>query len=483
MNAVKLMLVVLLGALTARAADQKCVTFTTDGPLSVKIERSASGLTVEIPSDIKPRLEGALPYVLTFNASSLRIELSNSTDADLTVETSTKSLSVCSSPAPSTTSTLHPTAPVTPVAPISTPAAPGGSVGSATASTSKKGSDNTIDFASLDLAVPESPAFTVLGLTPQTVTRPNTPLEFASTLINGVDQNGNFQTGIAIDTAPYMLFAGNDLTLFQYSHSAIARFLARSDLSFATTKGANEADKSVRTSVGVRLTLWDRGDPKTDQVLIKCFDDNLKFDFPIPPSPTPDDLKRIDQEKAKLETAAQKCRVESRKRNWNATSWIVAAAPVWIAPDGTTGALRLDGGGLWSSLAYGFEQMPGLKQHAQLIIHGRLRNNESVPDPNNKGSFLRQNSTIIGGRLRFGSENFNGNFEGAYIAKRLQSKLEDKSYRLAVGAERQLATNLWINLSVARDSSSAANKSHLSFLSNLNWHFSKTPTYKLNPSP
>jgi hypothetical protein len=438
-------------------------------------------MTIEIPAADKPRLEGDLGYTLSSDGTTLKFEVQHSTQETLNLETSDKSLKVCL--VPSNNVGAQPTAPVknTPVSPAAgqptTPPASGpqppgkGATGTPSTSPSSAGNQK-IDFASLDLSPPESPAFTVLGLTPQTVVRPNTPQELASTLINGIDQNGNFQTGIAIDTAPYMLFAGNSVTLYQYNHSWITRFLARSQVSFATTKGANEADKSVRISLGARLTLWDRGDSRTDQAIITCFTSIDVSLPPIHPVPTPEDLKNIAKANAEFEAGAQKCRDASRKRNWNSSSWIVAAAPVWTSPDGSTSAFRLDGGGAWTSFAYGFERVPGLDQHAQLIVSGRIRNNESVPDPNNKGSFLRQNSTIIGGRLRFGSESFNGNFEGVYISKRQPTKPRDNSYRISIGAERRIASNLWLDLSFGRDSSSPTTPSHLSFLSNLTWHFS-----------
>ncbi len=64
----------------------------------------------------------------------------------------------------------------------------------------------------VDWAVPESPTFTVLGLTPHTVTRPSHPHELATALLNGIDQNGNLQAGIALDVASYMLAYGRKVT-------------------------------------------------------------------------------------------------------------------------------------------------------------------------------------------------------------------------------------------------------------------------------
>ena len=52
-----------------------------------------------------------------------------------------------------------------------------------------------------DISIPDSPAFTILSITPQNVTNPTTVRDLATALINGVDRNGNFQSGVAIDAS------------------------------------------------------------------------------------------------------------------------------------------------------------------------------------------------------------------------------------------------------------------------------------------
>lgn len=127
--------------------------------------------------------------------------------------------------------------------------------------------------ATLDLAVPESPAFTVLGVTPENVVRPTSPRQLALSLLNGVDRDGNFQSGIAVDTAPYLLVAGQHLTLQDYRDSKnywSKRLPARTQVSLATAKGSTTDDKSSRVALGIRVTPWDAGDPRLDDELIDC---------------------------------------------------------------------------------------------------------------------------------------------------------------------------------------------------------------------
>jgi hypothetical protein len=365
-----------------------------------------------------------------------------------------------------------------------------------------KAENQTLPFANVDLAVPESPAFTVLGLTPDTVVRPGSPRKFATALLSGIDRNGNFQSGTAIDTVPYLLLAGNQLTLSQYQSSYKLRLAARTQFSFATTKGASEEDKSVRLSMGFRMTLWDKGDPRSDQELLDCFDraGRAYLEDVKPPKILPADqlvivkpnvteqekmdslkqwaayeAKKVEANPKRLE-ASEKCRAEARKKNWNKSSWIVAYAPSWISPTGETTNFKWNGGGFWTSVAYGFEGFPGLQEHSQIIFHGRYRSNEQVPDPANKGSFIGQDSLFLGTRMRVGNENTTGSFEGVFVRSRPEGKIFDNSARYSVGLERRIAENLWFALAFGGETGRADGRNKGFVLTSFRWGFSEKRT-------
>lgn len=121
----------------------------------------------------------------------------------------------------------------------------------------------------LDLAVPESPAFAVLGFTPEKVVRPTSPRQVAANLLNGVDDRGNLQTGIALDFVPYLAWKGETLTIEEYRKDWLTRLASRAQFSLGTTKGTTD-DESVRLGAGIRATLWDAGDPRDDDVFAQC---------------------------------------------------------------------------------------------------------------------------------------------------------------------------------------------------------------------
>ena len=75
--------------------------------------------------------------------------------------------------------------------------------GDATADDLKKTIEN--------MAVPESPAFAILGVTPDKITRPANGRELAFGILQGLDEKGNMQSGLAIDFSPYQLSLGQSL--------------------------------------------------------------------------------------------------------------------------------------------------------------------------------------------------------------------------------------------------------------------------------
>jgi len=341
---------------------------------------------------------------------------------------------------------------------------------------------------SIDLSVPESPAFTALGLSPQSVTRPASTQELAATVLNGVDKNGNFQSGLALDVAPYQLLFGDTVSLKQYQQGAdspsLTRILWRSQTSAATAKGTNDADKSVRLALGIRVTPWDRGDPRLDGELEACLRKVARSIVQTPLLPESEGKdeaersefrRRINEAQQKLRTESQTCRDEAQKRLWNNSSWALGAAPSWISTDGSVDRMNWDGGILWTSIAYGFEDVPGLQDAAQLILHGRYRGNEQVPDPKNKGKFFEQNSVAGGARLRFGNDKFAVSIEALRIFEDPVHRRSSESTRASIGVDIRLSKELWLEVSVGGEGGRRDGNNQAFVLGSFKWGTTKEP--------
>ena len=347
-------------------------------------------------------------------------------------------------------------------------------------------------------------AFTVLAVkpTPEEVARPTTARRLATSLLNGVDRNGVLQTGVAIDTVPYLALAGQLVTLDDYrkrSNYAL-RFLARTHVSVGTAKASDVNDKAMRIDLGVRMTLFDRGDPRTDAVLDRCFDERPGLPneprFVTPPPPDrPEEIEEwtrdvergrralqqfeaeIDSYVTRVNAFVADCREEARKRNWNASKFIVAVAPTWSSQTGSADDLGRSGSGAWATLAYGFEQVPGLQRHAQLLVHARRRNDEPVVTARDPQAFELRDSRLLGVQLRAGTASTTIAAEGIHERVTPPSGGATTDRRYSVGFEHRVADNLWLGLAMGSGKSSAtAQKKGAFVLSSLKWGFAEGPS-------
>lgn len=308
--------------------------------------------------------------------------------------------------------------------------------------------------ANLDLAVPETPAFYALGLTPESVSRPASPRALALDLLNGLDKNGNFQTGIALATAPYLLFAGDRLTINEYRKDpdfSWIRLAARTQLSVATTKGTDSEDKAVRAALGFRIIPYDLGDPRQNRDLDKCF-----TGIPLPPPPKPGetledrDKKFNDEIKTRLQREVKVCRENHEKLYWNASAWELGAAPTWIQKEGSKDQTKWGGATFWTSYAYGFERFPTLKETSQLVLGFRYELNNQTPKLQNSGNYAQQDTALLGAQLRLGKPNLHVSFEGSYSRIAPKGAKAQDAYRISMAPEFKLPMfdNLWFQVSV-----------------------------------
>jgi hypothetical protein len=370
-----------------------------------------------------------------------------------------------------------------------------------------------------DLAAPESPAFTVLGMSPQNITRPSSPKALAAALLNGMDQSGNFQTGFAIDTTPYLMILGVKVSLASYSQHYVTRLLARTSLSLGSTRGATSTDKSTRLASGLRATLFDLGDPLGDAQLESCTEaaaaayetefvpqsriDSMEKELAARESETEHrdgeagaafverqlktmmDRRNLEKRKAKngqlaakLDADRAKCAADSRKRNFNRSSMVVAGAPAWISATGQNGDMKWNGGGAWTSIAYGFEGMPALRNTTQILFEGLCRSRETVADPASSGHFLVQNRAVVGGGVRVGRPNFQMFWEGSYVHRHAAGAVPDNSFETAVSAEARITDGLWFNLGIGTESGRSNSANKLFLLTNFKWGLSPDKTSK-----
>ena len=333
---------------------------------------------------------------------------------------------------------------------------------------------NAVRLVNLDLVVPDSPAFVILGLSPEKVVRPGAPRDLATTFLNGIDQHGNVQAGIAVDFTPLFVFAGNNVTFASYRDHTSTQILGRTQVSFATSKGASQADKSVRAAFGLRSTLWDQGDPRLDQDLVKCLD-AIEVEPPATAITVPADIAAWEAAQTKiLRPKVEACQSASAKRRWNASSLAVGIAPAFQSPTGESGDFKYRGAAVWASFSY------KLSAIGQFVAQGRYRNKEQVPDKNRPGSFFEQDSGGLGLRLVLGEPVRAFVLESEVGRQSPEGSSSTTSFTLSGGGQLKLSDEMWLSASVGGAlKGSAATQRGMFVLSSFKWALSKSPSISM----
>lgn len=316
--------------------------------------------------------------------------------------------------------------------------------------------------ATVDLNVPDSPALAVLGVSGEKVIRPKTPRELAVSFTSGAFQNNDIRAGLALDTAPFLIFNADRISLGDYNENILTRQLTRTEVSVATAKvGQNDAD-GVAVAVGLRPTLWDRGDPYSlrseNGGVVGCFEDKLAPNFErlvklqedkgellsdlaaqaTPPRTLVEVIEAVEKYEDAEGAAAQEvalqelenlvgaqglskyqswrnswnnieaekdelagdCRRSFRDGSWNASSFTVGLVPTWTSDDASYDDLSWSGLAAYATLAYGFEEIPALSDTTQLLLHARYRSDEIVPDDDVPDGSFKQDTLILAGQFR-----------------------------------------------------------------------------------
>jgi hypothetical protein len=301
-----------------------------------------------------------------------------------------------------------------------------------------------------DRAISAVPAFDALGLTPETVTTPGTPRELVADLLNGVDRNGVLQHGIALETAPFRLFwVGTSLG--DYSGSPLLRCIYHFSVSVATSKAVEKSD-AVQLALGFKDVLWESADhdpyrnPDLDAAA-KSASSGVVFPGGFGEMPTVSQSAR-DAFKSAVD--------EFYKNKWRGGIWTAAVAPTWNSESGKVGDLSGTGFTTWTTFAYGLPKNRSFQigtndpMNVQFIAELRYRNGEHFVDPNDKTRVANQDSFIAAGRVRFGSNTFNGFAEGAYVRVWHGLNGNEDGWRGAVGLEKKIMDNVWLVLSAGQ---------------------------------
>lgn len=305
----------------------------------------------------------------------------------------------------------------------------------------------------LDLSIPQSPAFTVLGVTPEKVVQSDDFRTVATSFLKGLDPNGNMQEGIAIDVRPYLLAFGDRSTLRQYRDDPFVRVASRSKLSYATASGSDASDRADRQALGINVKLWMQHDPamgtstlthedtNTTETLDACYTRQLTAASGLPATlPTDDELTDAEAQIASnARLAVTKCLAPFKEQHWNAGSVEIAIA----GHRSKVGDIDEDGFGAWLGASY------GIASRGQIIARASYTENMLVPVKGQTGAFSVVDASDAGLRFRYGSSRGSFMVEGLWTRSHTAT-LDEKYWRASLGAELMIIDDVWIQLAAGK---------------------------------
>jgi hypothetical protein len=229
-----------------------------------------------------------------------------------------------------------------------------------------------------ELRAPASPAFDLLGISPSSVERPNTPRALAISILSSTNRsNGNFPQDFAIDVAPYWLVSHPTLTFDKYyKPDHVGQTILRTlYFSLATTKMPDTGDKDG-TSLGFGLQfLLVHGDaaPNLRDRVQKLKEKQLGILVECVPMIGEVKVDTNSPKCKKLLAEAEKAGGAIRKLDKQRVGWIVAFASAMVAdfPRNDVSEGNVTRVGIWLTPSYRSGNIDSLLHQLTFVGIGR----------------------------------------------------------------------------------------------------------------
>lgn len=344
--------------------------------------------------------------------------------------------------------------------------------GEASSGDKKKPDINDILKAhTVDLAIPDTPGVSIVGLSSENVIRPTTPRKLGMAILQGRNENGTPKQGFALDFAP-MKVLDPGMTKEEYRGSPfVARPLWNSQISLGVGQPLSDADKSTRIGLGLSTVLWrtEQSDPLRNPEHSKCVSAALFEDLPDKPEPVgtvtapaatasaasaatpasaPTGGTPKGQEKKTAKKTLKECYALLAKDTWNSTALMVGFATSKVSgrdpavlPDATPK-------GYWISYNYGFENIASLQEILQVTASYRRLGEEIVTDPNEKTKFVSQDSTLVGIKIYGRTPVANLFIESSRKRATIVGREVERTNLFVLGAERKITDNVWLTVAM-----------------------------------
>ena len=281
-------------------------------------------------------------------------------------------------------------------------------------------------------AVPESPAFTFLGATPDLVSRPSSIRDLGAALLSGIGPDGKVQQGFALDATPWIFIPGLSIPLDAYDSSVLKRGLANLQLSVGTVRAAGDT-ASTDLALGLRTTLFDGTDAMQDDAFTAAIAQGLRGCVQLPPGDPEERQQRIQECSDSVMSTAWRDWAEYSADHWNAGFLALGAGVGLRLIESEFDAAEYSGVRTW--LVGGF----GVGSFAQVLNQLTFMSRPSIGDEASFEEFT------YGGRLLLGGSSFNAFGEILGVIRSESEEGDDDGTSWSAGLEFRLQDELWIS--------------------------------------
>ena len=311
-------------------------------------------------------------------------------------------------------------------------------------------------------AVPESPAFTILNISPSNILKPSSVKEIALAASDFLGENERISLpeSFAIEFSPGLLINGKKLTQTEYDKNHI---LYRTRFSIATNRKQGES-LTTDLGFGIRITLRDDSDFRTNKKFIddaqKCTDSIISFlsdlkiklvtEGKISKTATIDEVEKSPEAEAIVDSISQiftqSWPIDKwSEKNWNADISEIAIAVKTTSKDSLASNLKL------SKLAFWFSSAYRLKNWGQFLFgaFGNYEKNFSL------------NKYLVSGSL--GLRLYIGTNAMKFYLETQGSVIQDKNpeWLFNSGFELRVQDNIWAEFTVGLKKGNEAEKGSL----------------------
>ncbi|HVN58746.1 MAG TPA: hypothetical protein VMT63_10635 [Bacteroidales bacterium] len=317
------------------------------------------------------------------------------------------------------------------------------------AQTSLQEPDSLLRKFKLDFALPDVPAFKSLENEPSKILRPSTPEAFSALVSEFFTGNELIlPKSLGIEVSPLLIAGSNKLTLNSFKKHPV---LYSTRISFGSYRNS---DRISTSSVGIRLTIIDKGDAKNDNKflgnLTSLLSNSLKSEIKIRNEYLKEMKYTFEQwatdtvikaevdsvvstrytKPGDLDKKIERLKEDYKKENWNSQKLDFAFALTGYSKDSLVKSLKYKSTAFWLTWA-----LP-VKKFGQLLLGSHVFTYKDSADNKFYTDFY------LNSRLYVGSNRLKGFAELQYA---MQQKDNIKKVLFDLGAEINISNGIWLD--------------------------------------